>query len=137
MTAMKRLAPLFLLFAGLLGALSVAFGAAGMHAWRALLAANDPAGWFDVALRYHQFGVLGLAVVGLAAARFPESRGFAAAGWAMLAGIFLFSGSLYLRSLAGIHALHALTPFGGVLLIFAWLLFAVGGWRAGKRTGSI
>jgi uncharacterized membrane protein YgdD (TMEM256/DUF423 family) len=86
---------------GLNAALAVVLGAGGMHALRATLAANDPAGWFPVALHYHQWHALGLIAVGLAAQRFPANRWFAWAGWLLLVGIFLFSGNLYLRSLAG------------------------------------
>lgn len=44
----------------------------------------------------------------------------------MLAGMLLFSGNLYLRSLADFHALHALTPVGGGAFILAWLALARG-----------
>lgn len=119
----------FTALGGINAALAVALAAAGMHGLKAQLAANDPSGLFMTALQYHQFHALGLMVVGLAAARFPHSRWFAWAGWLLLAGIVLFSGNLYLRSIAGVHALRALTPFGGAAFIAAWLLFAVGAFR--------
>ncbi len=43
----------------------------------------------------------------------------------MLAGIVLFSGSLYVLSVSGIRWLGAITPLGGVAFIIAWLLFCV------------
>ena len=116
----------FLAVGGLNAAIAVALGAAGTHALKDLLASTDPAGWFALAQQYHQYHALGLILVGFAAERFPASRWFSWAGWLMLAGIFLFSGSLYLLSLFGIHAVHALIPFGGLSFIVAWLLFAVG-----------
>jgi uncharacterized membrane protein YgdD (TMEM256/DUF423 family) len=119
----------FLALGSVNAALAVALGAAATHGLKALLVANDPAGWFAVALQYHQLHALGLIVVGLAAARFPQSRCFAWCGWLLFAGIVLFSGNLYLRSLAGIHDLHAATPFGGASFIAGWLLFAVGALR--------
>ena len=117
----------FLVLGGLNAAIAVALGAAGTHALKAQLAINDPAGWFAVALQYHQYHALGLIVLGLVVERFPSSKCFAWAGWLMLFGILLFSGNLYLRSLAGIHALHAAIPVGGAALIASWLLFAIGG----------
>lgn len=129
MTPVSVHARWFLASGALLAAVAVALGAAASHALRPLLAANDPAGWFAVALEYHRWHAGGLIAVGLAAALFPASRWFTLAGWLLLAGIVLFSGSLYLRSLAGVHALHAVTPFGGAAFILGWLTAAVGGLR--------
>ncbi|MEX2165297.1 MAG: DUF423 domain-containing protein [Sulfuricaulis sp.] len=47
------------------------------------------------------------------------------AGWLMLAGIILFSGSLYMLSVGGMRWLGMITPFGGVAFIAAWILFVV------------
>ena len=130
---MNSHARFFLVLGGLNAAIAVALGAAGTHALSGLLAQNDPAGWFAVALQYHQYHALGLIAVGFAAGLFPSSKWFAWAGWLMLVGILLFSGNLYLRSLAGIHALHAAIPAGGAALIVSWLLFAIGGIRSAVK----
>lgn len=126
---MNRHARVFLALGALAAALAVALGAAASHGLRAQLAANDPAGWFATALDYHRWNALGLMLVGLAAARFP-SRGFVAAGWLLVAGLLLFSGNLYLRSVFGVHALHAVTPWGGAAFIAGWLCAAIGALRA-------
>jgi uncharacterized membrane protein YgdD (TMEM256/DUF423 family) len=52
-----------------------------------------------------------------------------AAGWLFVAGIVLFSGSLYLLALTGITWLGAITPFGGVAFLLGWLGLAVAIWR--------
>jgi len=126
----------FLVLGGLNAAVAVALGAAGTHALKEQLAINDPAGWFAVAIQYHQYHALGLIVVGLTMGRFLPSKWFTCAGWLMLLGILLFSGNLYLRSLAGVHALHATIPVGGAALIASWLLFAIGGIRSSMNHNS-
>lgn len=123
----------FLVLGGVNAALAVALGAAATHALKAQLALTDPAGWFSVALQYHQYHSLGLVLVGLAAGRFPSAKWFAGAGWLMILGMLLFSGNLYLRSLAGVHALHAAIPFGGAALIVSWLLFSIGALRCSMK----
>lgn len=112
--------------------LAVALGAAGAHALKAQLALYDGGAWFDVARRYQELHALGLIAIGLAIALRPTSRLFLVAAVAIAAGIVLFSGSLYLRSLVGLDAVRALTPAGGVAFMIGWLLFGLGaltGWR--------
>jgi len=53
-----------------------------------------------------------------------------AAGWRLVGGTILFSGSLYLLSLTGIRWLGAVTPDGGVLFLAGWLALAYGMWRS-------
>ena len=109
----------FLVLGAFNASIAVALGAAGTHALKGQLVSAEPANWFAVALQYHQYHSLGLILVGMAAERFPSSRWFAWSGWVMLSGILLFSGSLYLLSLAGIQAMHRLIPIGGVAFIFS------------------
>lgn len=107
-------------------ALTVALGAAGRHGLAAHLAAHDPGGWFQTALTYHQLHALGLLIVGQALSRWPTSRWLALSGAALLLGMLLFSGNLYLRSIAGIHTFHIVTPLGGTAFIVGWLCFSIG-----------
>jgi uncharacterized membrane protein YgdD (TMEM256/DUF423 family) len=91
-------------------------GAAGAHALANLPELSQS--WFRTALQYQQFHALGLLAIGLLADR-VDSRWISLAGWLMIVGTLLFSGNLYLRSLADFHALHAVTPWGGMAFILA------------------
>jgi uncharacterized membrane protein YgdD (TMEM256/DUF423 family) len=126
----------FLVLGALNMALTVGLGASGMHGLKTHLAANDPGGWFQTALHYHQLHALGLMVVGLAVTRIPASRWFAWSGLLLLIGIVLFSGNLYLRSIVGIHVFHAVTPMGGGAFILGWLVFAIGVLRPPHSSSS-
>jgi uncharacterized membrane protein YgdD (TMEM256/DUF423 family) len=113
--------------AGVLLALATLCGAFGVHALRGTLAPERLQLW-ETAVRYHFFHALGLLGVGLAL-RGNEPAALRAAAALLVAGIVLFSGSLYALSLGAPRALGLLTPFGGLAWIVAWFLFAWGAWR--------
>lgn len=106
---------------------SVAAGAFGAHALKARLT-PDMLTIFETGNRYQMYHSLGLLAVGLFAASRPSGL-LNGAGWAMLVGIFLFSGSLYALALSGVRALGAITPLGGVGFLVGWVLFALAAWR--------
>jgi len=105
-----------------LAALAVVAGAFGAHALRARLSPPDLA-TFETAARYQMYHAFALMVVGLLADR--GSLCAPHAGWLFLAGIALFSGSLYLLALTDQRWLGAVTPFGGVAFIAGWVLLAL------------
>jgi len=107
--------------------LSVAAGAFGAHALKGRLV-PELLSVFETGARYQMYHALGMVAVGLLASRLASPL-LAAAGWAMLAGIVLFSGSLYGLALSGIRGLGAITPLGGVAFLVGWALFAVAAWR--------
>jgi uncharacterized membrane protein YgdD (TMEM256/DUF423 family) len=110
--------------------LSVAAGAFGAHALKARLS-PDLLIIFETGARYHMYHALGLIAVGLVAQTRPSAL-MTASGWAMLAGILLFSGSLYALALSGVRALGAITPLGGLGFLVGWVLLALGAWRQGS-----
>jgi uncharacterized membrane protein YgdD (TMEM256/DUF423 family) len=114
---------LFLAAGCIAALLAVAFGAFGAHALKTRIA-PELMPVYRTGVEYHFYHALGLMLVGLAAFHLPESACLRTAGWAMLAGIVLFSGSLYLLALTGLTWLGAITPFGGIAFIAAWALFA-------------
>lgn len=107
--------------------LAVAAGAFGAHALRARVE-PDLLAVFETGARYHMYHSLALLLTAWAAARWPGSA-TRAAGWLFVAGIVVFSGSLYLLVLTGTRWLGAVTPVGGVALILGWLALAWAGWR--------
>ncbi|MHB8668455.1 MAG: DUF423 domain-containing protein [Burkholderiales bacterium] len=120
---MTATAKLFLVAGCLAALLAVVFGAFGAHALKGRIA-PELMPVYRTGVEYHFYHALGLILVGLAALHLPESAWLRGAGWAMLAGIVLFSGSLYLLALTGERWLGAITPFGGTAFIAAWALFA-------------
>jgi uncharacterized membrane protein YgdD (TMEM256/DUF423 family) len=103
--------------------LAVAAGAFGAHALRARLA-PDLLAVFETGARYQMYHALALLAVAWAAARWPGPL-VDAAGWLFVAGIVVFSGSLYALTLSGARWLGAITPFGGVAFLVGWLLLAL------------
>jgi len=78
---------------------------------------------FKTAAEYQMYHALGILAVGLLTSpRCSKSR--SAAGWTMLLGTLLFSGSLYILVLTGQTWLGMITPIGGVLMIVGWALLA-------------
>jgi uncharacterized membrane protein YgdD (TMEM256/DUF423 family) len=116
------------LFLGALGgALAIIAGAFGAHALAARLEPHDLQLW-ETAARYLMYGSFALALVGLAGAQ-GRRRGIAGAGWCLLLGSVLFSGTVFGLALGGPRWLGAVTPVGGLLMIAGFLLFA---WSALK-----
>lgn len=114
--------------AGAAGFVGVALGAFGAHALKARLSAEMLA-VFDTGVRYQMYHVFALVAAAWAWARWP-ARAFALAGWLFIAGIALFSGSLYLLALTGVRWLGAITPLGGLAFLAGWLCLA---WGAAAR----
>ena len=80
---------------------------------------------FNTAVDYHLYHALGLIIIGLLVSLRPTSKALRIAIYLMLAGIFLFCGSLYTLSLSGITKFGMITPFGGVAFIIAWGLIFI------------
>ena len=101
-------------------ALGVILGAFGAHSLKTILAADQLA-VYQVAVQYQIYHALGLLLVAGLHIPFPQSGGLRTGGWLLLAGIILFSGSLYVLALTGLSWLGPVTPVGGVCFIMGWL----------------
>lgn len=116
----------WLVIAGLSGAIAVFAGAYGYH-W---LAYDDSAqkDFFNLGVQYHVWHSLALLAVALLAGR-VDHWSVKGAGACFTAGIVLFSGTLYGFGLTA-ELISGVAPTGGTLLMAGWLLLAVAGWRA-------
>jgi uncharacterized membrane protein YgdD (TMEM256/DUF423 family) len=121
-------ARLALTLAALLLFVAVGAGAFGAHALKARLA-PDLMAVYQTAVQYHFWHALGLLGVGLLLRQQPQQRLLHAAAWLLVAGVLLFSGSLYALALTGIGGLGMVTPLGGVAFLAAWAAVAWAAWR--------
>ncbi|WP_240416304.1 DUF423 domain-containing protein [Paenibacillus periandrae] len=112
--------------------LSVLFGAFGAHSLKDALPPNMLAN-FQTGVQYQMYHGLGLILIGFASAYIPNNSSLNKAGWSMLIGIILFSGSLYVLSMTGVTMLGIITPFGGVAFLLGWLLFIIAARKSIKK----
>ena len=109
-------------FASFAGATGVALGAFGAHGLREFLEANSTLSTWNTAVLYHLIHAVALLAGSFIAIEKPlyaRWAGSACSCW--LAGIALFSGSLYLMALGGPRWLGPITPLGGLFFIAGWL----------------
>jgi uncharacterized membrane protein YgdD (TMEM256/DUF423 family) len=100
--------------------LAVALGAFGAHSLKSTLETHGMLDVWNKAVLYHFIHAIALLVLALYG---TINRG----AWSLLlAGIFLFSGSLYLMALTNLRWLGAVTPIGGLCFLagWAWLIIA-------------
>jgi uncharacterized membrane protein YgdD (TMEM256/DUF423 family) len=116
-------------FFGIVGSLSlflsVALGAFGAHALRDQLS-DRMREVFETAVRYQLIHSVTILIVAILAGR---AVFFQYAGWLYIAGILLFSGSLYLLAITNIRALGMITPLGGLAFLAGHLLLLIAFWR--------
>lgn len=104
-----------------LGALAVGIGAFGAHSLAGILAEYGRTETFETAVKYHFYHTLAIVLVGVLKIQFPDNKKLNISGFFFLAGIIIFSGSLYVMSLTGITWLGAITPIGGLAFILGWV----------------
>jgi len=112
-------------------ALAVALGAFGAHIVQDMLTPER----FDVyqtGVEYHFYHALGLLITGAVSMHFKNNKWIARSAALFVAGILIFSGSLYILTLTDTGWLGAITPIGGVAFILGWIFLAVGVSTSGK-----
>ncbi len=120
---------LIIMLAGINGFLAVSIGAFAAHALRGKLS-PELLNTFQTGVQYHMYHALALFGIGVLMVNFPAANLLRISAYLMLAGIVLFSGSLYLLSISGIRWLGAITPLGGVCFLIAWALLV---WFAARQ----
>jgi len=115
--------PFFIIAGAVNAAIAVMFGAFGAHALKEKLSEKYLAIW-ETAVQYQMFHALGLVLIGIlmSSSLLGPLTQLNWAGYLLLAGIIIFSGSLYVLSLSGIGILGAITPIGGVAFIAGWIM---------------
>jgi uncharacterized membrane protein YgdD (TMEM256/DUF423 family) len=114
--------------AGVLLALATVAGALGAHILKSHWT-PERLDVYDTAVRYQFYHSLGLLGIGLAL-RTLNVAPLKAAALLIIAGIVLFSGSLYALTFGAPRLIGVVTPIGGLALIAGWLAFAYGIWRS-------
>lgn len=110
--------------------IGVIVGAMGAHALRPILT-SDLRDSYETAVKYQFYHSFALAIAGILHLAFP-SVWIRRATWAFIAGIILFSGSIYLlvylktTASLGLAGLGILTPIGGLFFILGWLCLLAG-----------
>lgn len=122
--------------AGLAGLTGVALGAMGAHALKATLEARGMLPAWETAAQYHLLHAVSLLALAawIRASTTPSVRSLTWAARLWIAGILLFSGSIYGLALGGPRWLGPVTPLGGLAFMAGWLLVAIAAWR-GTRPG--
>jgi uncharacterized membrane protein YgdD (TMEM256/DUF423 family) len=113
----------FLLLGSVAGFLGVGLGAFGAHGLKTRLSAEMLA-VFETGVRYQMYHALALLVVSAAIGHLGSARVLVSAGWLFVAGIVLFSGSLYALALTGVTTLGVITPLGGLAFLGGWACLA-------------
>tara|TARA_R110002049_G_scaffold1246_9_gene9375 strand:- start:2378 stop:2752 length:375 start_codon:yes stop_codon:yes gene_type:complete len=108
--------------AAVFGALAVIFGAFGAHALEELLISTGRSDTYETAVNYHFYHSLALLMTGILYQLFPNKKRLAYSAVFFIAGIIIFSGSLYFLCLSQLTWLGAITPLGGLAFIIGWVM---------------
>lgn len=119
----------FLIVGCLILLTGVQLGALGSHALDAVLTPKKLESW-SLAVQYQLIHGLGLLIASLLADNLANPKLLKWSQGLLLAGIIMFSGSIYLTALGAPGWIGTITPFGGLTLMLAWLLLAIGIYRS-------
>lgn len=122
---------IFFMIGTILAGISVALGAFGAHGLKKIVTPELLDTW-EKAVRYQMFHALTFFALAWALTFWPEqAKLLTVGGWLFVAGVVLFSGSLYILVLSSAKWLGAITPLGGVAFVAGWICMLLAAWRSG------
>ncbi|MHA7964609.1 DUF423 domain-containing protein [Paenibacillus sp. CAU 1782] len=127
--------PKFFVIGAINAAFAIALGAFGAHALEGHFT-PDRLDTFETGIRYHMYGALGLMLVSLLDRFAGGSRLIGIGGKLLLAGMLIFSVSLYVLVLADFPMLGAVTPIGGVAMLAGWGFVIAGALKLKGESGQ-
>lgn len=117
-----------LMITAISGLLAVALGAFGAHGLKSRVT-EDLLAVYQTGVQYHFYHTFALAIAGLLLLQFPQIGLLKWSAVCFVAGMVVFSGSLYLMTFTGMRWLGAITPLGGLSLMAGWLLLVLAVYR--------
>lgn len=115
---------LFLIISAISGLLAVGLGAFGAHALKNKLQSEGTLDTYQTAVQYQFYHTLALIGIAFLLTKY-QSQWLSYAGYSMILGILIFSGSLYVLCFTGMRWLGAITPIGGLLFILGWVFLLI------------
>ena len=114
---------LVIIVGALIAGSAVLLGAFGAHGLKTRISIED-LNIFETAVRYQMYHALGILIFGVMGYFLPPETLIIPA-WFLIAGVIIFSGSLYLMIFTQERWLGAITPIGGFCLVIGWILFTI------------
>jgi uncharacterized membrane protein YgdD (TMEM256/DUF423 family) len=115
---------IYIALGALLGGLSVLLGAFGAHSLKAILTEKSLA-TFVTATQYMMYHSLALLAIGILSLQEEHREKVKTPGKFFLAGVLLFSGSLYILAFGGPKIFGPITPLGGLCFMIGWFTLAI------------
>ena len=117
----------WLIAGALMAAMSVLIGAFGAHGLKSRVTSLDLE-IFETGVKYQMYHSLGLILIGIIGFHLPHHL-LRIPTYLLFSGTLIFSGSLYILVLTNIRWLGAITPIGGICLVFGWTLLSLNIYR--------
>jgi len=127
---------LFIALAAINGFIAVGLGAFAAHGLKSRLP-EDLLAIFQTGVQYQMIHGLGLILIAILGALDVSRRLLMAAAGVLVAGVVMFSGSLYLLALTELRWVGPVTPVGGLFFMLGWVLVVIAGLRQGNGQESL